>query len=144
MLLTWNLLKEGGIYMDIEMMLNQLKELLPAESFKIQPAAAQEELIQLEKEYNINTSNFIKEQACVERIPEEVREKWINTLDTFINFDGLIKDINQLPSPTDKEHLNNEPFITQSSKENTGEEYINEYIDEMSKESTWIPCSFYH
>ncbi|MEH7356802.1 hypothetical protein V7150_25165 [Neobacillus drentensis] len=117
-------------------MLNQLKEILPAENFKIQPAAAREELLQLEREYKINTSNFIKDKTLATTIPEEVREKWINTLDTFINFNGSMEDLNHLSSCEGS--LNNKPFINQTSKENS----TKEYVKEKSKESGWLPCLF--
>lgn len=121
--------------MNIENMLDQLKKILPAENFKIQPAAAREELLQLEREYKINTSDFIEDKTLTTTIPEEVREKWINTLDTFINFNGSIEDLNHLSC---ERSLNNKSFINQTSKENS----TKEYIKEKSKESGWLPCLF--
>jgi hypothetical protein len=121
--------------MNIENMLKQLKEILPAENFKIQPAAAREELLQLERDYNINTSIFIQDTSLSMSVPEEVREKWIDILDTFINFNGSIEDINHL-SPCESSY-NNKPFIKQNPEENP----INEYL-KNSKDSDWIPCLF--
>lgn len=122
--------------MNIEDMLDQLKKILPAENFKVQPAAAREELLQLERAYNINTSNFIEDKTLPTTIPEEVREKWINTLDTFISFNGSMDDLNKI-SPSES-LLNNKPFINQTSKENS----TKEYVDKKSKESSWHPCLF--
>lgn len=123
--------------MNIENMLNQLKEILPAENFKIQPAAAREELLQFEREYKINTSNFINDINLATTITEEDREKWINTLDTFINFNGSMEDLNHLPSCGSS--LNNIPFInTQTSSGNSAKEYVKK----ESKESNWLPCLF--
>lgn len=118
--------------MNIENMLEQLKNILPEDNFKIQPATAQKELLQLEREYKINTSDFIKGSTLV-TIPDEVCEKWINTLDIFINFDGSIEDLNQLSQDSS---LNNKPFINQTSKEKS----TKEYITEISKETGWLPC----
>lgn len=122
--------------MNIENMLNQLKDILPSENFKVQPDAAHQELLLLESEYNINTSEFLKNPVCVEQIPREIRDKWINTLETFLNFDGSMEDINHLPSP--KNISKNKTFI----KQNLGENSTKEYIKEKSKESGWLPCLF--
>lgn len=122
--------------MNIEDMLNQLRKILPAENFKVQPAAAREELLQLEREHNINTSNFIEDKTLAITIPEEVREKWINTLDTFISFNGSMEDLNKIYSC--ESSLNNKPFINLTSEENS----TKEYADKKSKESSWLPCLF--
>ncbi|HHY20881.1 MAG TPA: hypothetical protein GX525_03150, partial [Bacilli bacterium] len=105
-------------------MLNQLKDILPAENFKIQPAAAQDELLQLEREYNINTSDFIKNNICTQTIPEDVAEKWINTLDSFINFDGAIEELNHLSSSDS--FLKNKLFINKTPKGTSSKEYVKE------------------
>lgn len=122
--------------MNIENMLNQLKDILPAKNFKNQPSAAREELIQLEKKYNINTSKFLQDSKASAHIPEGTREKWINTLDIFIKFNGSMKDLNHLPSC--EKTLKNISFITQTSKKNS----TKEYADKKSKEPDWHPCSF--
>lgn len=122
--------------MNIQNMLNQLKDILPAENFKIQPAAARDELLQLEREYNINTSDFIKNNICTQTIPEDVAEKWINTLDTFINFDGAIEELNHLSSSDS--FLKNKLFINKTPKGTSSKEYVKE----ASKESNWLPCLF--
>ena len=122
--------------MNIENMLEQLKDILPAENFKIQPAAALKELLHLEKEYNINTSKFIKDKTIATTIPEEVCEKWINTLETFISFNGSMDDLNHLSSG--ESSLKNEAFIKKTTKENS----TKEYAEKKSKESIWLPCLF--
>ncbi|MBE1556534.1 hypothetical protein [Sporosarcina limicola] len=122
--------------MNIENMLDQLKDVLPAENFKIQPAAAREELLQLEDEYKINTSSFIENKSLSTNMPENVHDKWINTLDTFINFNGSMEDLNHLSSS--ESSLNNKPFINQISKESS----TKEYVKKKSKESGWLPCLF--
>lgn len=81
--------------MTIENTLRQLKDIIPIENFKAQPAVALDELLKLERDYKLNTSTFINDIKSTTTIPDEVREKWINTLDTFINFDGSMEDLNQ-------------------------------------------------
>lgn len=122
--------------MNIENMLNQLKNILPAENFKVQPAAAFEELLELEKEYNINTSTFIASNDLASTLPEEVCERWINTLDTFINFNGSMDNLNHLSSY--KKDLGNKPFVNDLMEE----DYTKEYANKQSKESNWLPCLF--
>lgn len=122
--------------MNIEEMITQLKTILPAENFKNQPGDARTELIQFEKTYRINTSNFIQNEVCLEYIPEDIRDKWIKTLDTFINFGGTLKDINHLTSQNNKFNLDS--FIKETPKDNSQKEYVND----KSKESGWLPCLF--
>jgi hypothetical protein len=117
---------------NIENMLKQLKEILPPQNFKNQPTAARDELLEFEKTYNINTSQFIEDKEKITSIPEEVREEWITTLDTFINFNGSIEDINHLST---LESSLEDPFII-TSKEDSKKEYIKK----KSKETFWLPC----
>lgn len=84
--------------MNIKSMLRELKEVIPAENFKIQPAAAREEILRLEKKYNVNTSDFIKNGVLIADTREDISEKWLNELETFITFNGNMGDLNHLPS----------------------------------------------
>lgn len=113
--------------MNIENILRQLKEILPAENFKVQPDTARNELIQLEKKYNINTNEFLNMPIEDTEITEEVREEWINKLDTFINFGGSIEELNHLPLTNGN---NNNQYI----KHNTNENFTKEYATKKSKE----------
>lgn len=103
--------------MNIDNMLKQLRDLLPAENFKVQPDAARCEIIQLEKKYNINTYDFLKTPLELTNITDEDRDVWINTLDTFINFGGKTSEINHLAS------CNNKQFIREGSKADSTKEY---------------------
>lgn len=49
--------------MNIEAMLKKLRDCLPNEQFKIQPDTARQELLNLEKTYNMNTKDFLKIQG---------------------------------------------------------------------------------
>lgn len=111
--------------MNIEDILKQLKEILPAENFKVQPDTARGELIQLEKKYNINTSYFLETPLEDTNVSEEDCDKWINTFDTYINFGGVITEINHIPLCD-----NNKQFI----KPNKNEKNTKEYATKKSKE----------
>lgn len=123
--------------MNIENMLGQLKDILPAENFKIQPTAALAELLELEKKYQVNTSKVIGDKNLASTLTEEVLERWINTLDTFITFNGSMDDLNHLIS--NEKSLDNKLFINDLP----GEDCTKEYVKKKSKESNWIPCLFY-
>ncbi|WDF50931.1 hypothetical protein PQ460_00310 [Paenibacillus sp. KACC 21273] len=123
--------------MNIDEMLNQLREILPVENFKTQPDSAHQELIDLEKTYRLNTLDFLNGKSNSMNFSEEIREKWINTLDIYIEFNGNINDLNHLPSSND--FVQNTPFLTEDnncSKENIKKEYT----EIKNKESNWIPC----
>lgn len=132
-----SILYKRGDKMDINNILNQLKEILPAENFKAQPETAREELLQLEKKYQMNTSDFLVRKISMEIVPEEVQEQWINTLETFIQFGGSLKDLNHLL--TDGFSSAYAPFINQQTPNG---DPTKEYLSQKSKESGWLPCFF--
>lgn len=115
--------------MNVETILKQLKEFLPEENFKVQPDTARQEILNLEKMYNVNTKDFFENPEFAKLIPEEICEKWINTFDTFITFGGSIDELNHLT--TYNNDLDEKLYLRKTPAEN---ETI-EYIDEKSKES---------
>lgn len=82
--------------MNIEAMLKKLRDCLPNEQFKIQPDTARQELLNLEKTYNMNTKDFFENPRFAKLIPVKTCDKWINTFDTFITFGGSMDELNHL------------------------------------------------
>ena len=78
----------------MEAMLEKLREIVPAENFKIEPESSEKELIELEKTYQVNTSDFLEKKCLIDHIPMEVQESWINKVDTFFLFNGSIGNLN--------------------------------------------------
>lgn len=75
--------------MNIEAMLKKLRDCLPNEQFKIQPDTARQELLNLEKTYNMNTKDFFENPRFAKLIP-------VKTCDTFITFGGSMDELNHL------------------------------------------------
>lgn len=73
--------------MDTVSIVNELKQILPKDNFRLQPDHSRQELSKLEEQYGITTEDLIKGNYITD-IPTEVCDRWIAELDTFINFGG--------------------------------------------------------
>jgi hypothetical protein len=72
-------------------LLNELKKIVPKENFFIEPETSHNELKDFESRYKISTFDFINKNKDISHIPIEVRERWINTTETYLVFGGIIE-----------------------------------------------------
>lgn len=81
---------------EFNLMLQKLQKLLPNAEVRKQPQTALSELLQLEKQFQINTSDVINRTSVLEKsnIPEKVIENWIFTFRIFKTHKGNLDDIN--------------------------------------------------
>ncbi|PYE51608.1 hypothetical protein HUB98_06215 [Paenibacillus barcinonensis] len=75
-------------------MIDKFKTVIRPDNFKVQPSKALDELLSLEAEYGINTTDVLSETNT--SIPERIVELWINTLDTYVLFDGCLTNLNHI------------------------------------------------
>ena len=80
--------------MDISLILDELKEMLPEGNFQVQPKASKNKLMKMENEYGMTTREFIEMKKDISHISEDERYCWLNTLETYCNFGGIIEGIN--------------------------------------------------
>lgn len=91
-----NVYRETVIIMDFNEVMKQLRDIVPSDNFQEQPKTARNDLINLEKKYSVNTSDFTEKKVDISHIPLNVRDDWLETLDTYFFYDGLVEDINHL------------------------------------------------
>ncbi|WP_341960044.1 hypothetical protein NM897_09695 [Planococcus maritimus] len=123
--------------MNIAETLQRLEALVPSENFRKQPDTARKELLDFETEYAINTSDFLGNIGNISRIPADIQEIWLETLDTFLLFDGSIEELNHLKVAFAEDTLEEEffPYKNQSLRK--------EYIQKQATPySGFVACFF--
>ena len=79
---------------NINKIIDELKEILSRKNFKTQPCTAKEELIELEKLYNTNTRKILNGKYDKNKIESHAHNEWISIFDVFTLFNGNINEIN--------------------------------------------------
>lgn len=84
-------------------MLTELKKLLPNAEIRKQPQTALNDLLHLEKKFNINTEDVINRTGTLNKsnISEKVIENWIFTFRIFKTHKGDLNTINNQPPTRD-------------------------------------------
>lgn len=80
--------------MGISQIIEELKEMLPESNFHVQPVTSKKKLIDLERNYDMTTYEFVNMKKDISIISEDKRLEWLDTLETYCNFGGVIEGIN--------------------------------------------------
>lgn len=80
--------------MGISQIIEELKEILPESNFHVQPATSKKKLIDLERNYGMTTYEFVNMKKDISIISEGNRLEWLDTLETYCNFGGVIEGVN--------------------------------------------------
>ena len=123
--------------MNFEDMLKQLETLVPTKNVKIQPETARLELLKFEKNYTINTVDFLNQKHPTNHIPDEVKDIWFDVYGTFLNFGGSDEQINHLSQL--------DPLLKSSyiqSNEPIKEAYLSEHTEQATDAHEFVACFF--
>jgi len=78
----------------IQQIIRELKEILPESNFHVQPETSKNKLIELERKYDMTTYEFVNMKKDISNVSEDERYHWLNTLETYCNFGGIIEGVN--------------------------------------------------
>lgn len=80
--------------MDISQIVTELKKVIPKENFHIEPKTSYSKLSEFERIYNITTYEFVNLKKDISNINEEERWAWLDALETYCFFGGIVEGIN--------------------------------------------------
>jgi len=80
--------------MDIQQIVYELKKVIPKENFHIEPEASKNKLIEFERKYDMTTFEFVNLKKDVSNINEEERWDWLDALETYCLFGGIVEGVN--------------------------------------------------
>lgn len=80
--------------MDISQIVTELKKVIPKENFHIEPETSKSKLSEFEKRYNMTTFEFVNLKKDISNINEDERWVWLDTLETYCFFGGIVEGIN--------------------------------------------------
>lgn len=80
--------------MSISQIDNELKKILPKSNFHVQPETSKRKLSEFEIKYDMSTFEFVNLKKDISGIIEVERLDWLNTLETYCNFGGVVEGIN--------------------------------------------------
>lgn len=80
--------------MDISQIITELKKVIPIENFHIEPETSKKKLSEFERKYNMTTYEFVNLKKDITNINEDERLSWLDTLETYCFFGGIVEGIN--------------------------------------------------
>lgn len=80
--------------MSILQIVDELKKIIPESNFYKQPEASQHKLSEFERKYSMSTFEFVNLKKDISSITELERLDWLDTMETYCNFGGIIEGIN--------------------------------------------------
>lgn len=80
--------------MDISHIVTELKKIIPKENFHIEPETSKKKLIELERKNEMTTYEFVNLKKDISNITEEERWIWLDTLETYCFFGGIVEGVN--------------------------------------------------
>lgn len=80
--------------MDISQMVTELKKVIPKVNFHIEPETSKRKLSKFERKYNMTTYEFVNLKKDITNINEDERWGWLDTLETYCFFGGIVEGVN--------------------------------------------------
>ena len=80
--------------MDILQIVGELKKILPEENFHVEHETSKNKLIEMENKYGMTTFEFTNMTKDISHISEDERYSWLDTLETYCHFGGIVEGIN--------------------------------------------------
>ncbi|MGE7840702.1 hypothetical protein ACQKNX_07915 [Lysinibacillus sp. NPDC093712] len=80
--------------MDILQIVTELKKVIPKENFYIEPETSKSKLSEFERKYNMTTYEFVNLKKDISKIDEDERWEWLDALETYCFFGGIVEGIN--------------------------------------------------
>lgn len=78
----------------IEKTLDELRMILPANNFMVQPQTAFKKIVEYESKYQLNTMHIFEYK--VREVSESTINDWIRNVETFVEFSGDMSRINTI------------------------------------------------
>lgn len=78
--------------MSILQIVDELKKILPESNFHVQPETSKRKLSEFEIKYDMST--FVNLKKDISNITEIERLDWVNSMETYCNFGGVVEGIN--------------------------------------------------